>query len=92
MKNGNSEIFYNQLWRSHFPSLFCFANGRIFVKMVKLSLFSHFWRKFGDDFETTKMIQKYTEIEALEYRNFLFSGNGGLAYSQDFKCRSEITI
>ena len=32
MKNGNSEIFYNQLWRSHFPSLFCFANGRIFIK------------------------------------------------------------
>ena len=54
MKNGNSEIFYNQLWRSHFPSLFCFGNGRIFIKKMPNYHFSVFLRKFGDDFETTK--------------------------------------
>lgn len=43
MKNGNSEIFYNQLWRSHFPSLFGFGNGRIFIKKCQIITFQYFW-------------------------------------------------
>ena len=64
MKNGNSEIFYNQLWRSHFPSLFCFGNGRIFIKNAKLSLFSNFW----ENLEMTLKPPNVTKID--ENRGF----------------------
>lgn len=65
MKNGNSEIFYNHLWRSHFPSLFCFGNGRIFIKKSQIITFQFF---FWENLEMTLKPPNDTKID--ENRGF----------------------